>query len=237
MLSIIIPTYEQNGFGAGNLMQCLYSIAAQKDLQKFEVIISDNSVGDACKNVVEIVQGQLKYYGKELNLSFYKNPNKGAAANANFALDRASGELIKPLFMDDMFAAPDSLYKFKASLVFDGWCFSSSYHLDEFTQQRKPFAARMDIPMLMAGSNTIGMPSVIAFRKTDLRFDTSLATLFDVEFYLQLYKLYGPPAIIEEPLVIQRIHPHSLSSRQTPRFLDEAKRIREKLNFVSDGKI
>jgi glycosyltransferase involved in cell wall biosynthesis len=248
MLSIIIPTYEQHGFGGGHLMQCLHSIVMQDYPEPFEILISDNSETPAIRTIVEIFRGQLADQGitdvtksskdedyrrgkKLIIVNYVFSQHKGPAINTNYALGIAMGDIIKPMFMDDAFAAPDALRKFVDCLNCSQWCFSDSIWKDEFFNQEKPFEARMDVPMLMAGANTIGMPSVIAFRKTDLRFDTSLRTLFDVEFYLQLYKQYGAPGMIDEPLIVQRIHPHSLSSMQTPRFKEEAACIREKFKL------
>ena len=239
MLSIIIPTYEQNGVGASYLMQLLQSIQAQDFNQDLEVVISDNSEGDAIENVISTFPRPLfKVLHPDMSVKFrgmiggrilyLRNQNKGAAENTNCAIDQASGQKIKIMFQDDLLLAPDALTQFSAALDAAPWAFSDSMWLEEDFGRKKPWQASFDIKCLLSGYNTVGMPSVIGFRKTDIRFDTTLQTLFDIDFYLTMFQKYGAPAHINKPLIGQRIHSRSLSNNQADKTVEESLIIRKR---------
>lgn len=223
LVSICIPTYEQNGVGAKHLKQLLQSITSN-DL--IEIIISDNSDDDVIERMV------LDFHGDDeddpftikvnplfakciANLKYIRNQQKGAAYNANHAINQATGDIIKIMFMDDYFTGEGALNHYITALADPGkhWAIANSIWVDDDGKHMRDFNARYD-GALPKGKNTIGMPSVIAFKKTDLRFDASFTSSFDTEFYYRMYQQYGPPAHIPERVIAQRIHKNSLSSLQ-----------------------
>lgn len=224
LVSICIPTYEQNGVGAKHLDELLQRIYEQNiPSEVCEIIVSDNSDDDSIKNVTD------KYYATRFNLRYFRYKRKGAAYNANHAINQAAGEIIKVMFMDDYFTEADGLDHFIRALQDPGkhWAISDSIWVDDKNETIMEFPARYD-GALPNGRNTIGMPSVIAFKKTDLRFDASFASSFDTEFYYRMFKEYGAPAHIAKPVIAQRIHKNSLSSIQKDqRALDRLKIMRK----------
>lgn len=204
MISVCIPTFEQYGFGVHYLTQLLNSIVPQKGT--FEVIISDNSKDDSIKTLCALYQDRLP-------LKYFHNPIIGISANTNNAIEKASYSKIKIMYMDDLLMDNYALAHFSEALNKSEWVTSNSYRLDGNGKHgliKRPTYT----PGIIQGYNTIGMPSVVGFRKNSFRFDENLKTLLDCEFYYFMHKNYGFPALIEKPIVGQRYHVNSTSSKQ-----------------------
>lgn len=206
MISICIPTYEQRGAGAHMLTALLESIQMQQFNFPFEIVISDNATDGTIKAVCD------KYH--KLPIHYYFNPVRGASENINNAIDLAKYDKIKLMMQDDLFVHPMALAAFNAALDFNGWVVSNSLHINAQGTRVGQRIAEYD--PLNFDTNTIGMPSVIAFRKTDIRFDARLKTFCDLYFYYQLYQAYGMPLIIPGFNIGQRFHNASQSRNQPP---------------------
>jgi len=201
MISVVIPTYNQRGKGAYMLTQLLNSVYRQTGVI-FEVCVSDND--DTIKAVVD------KYPG----IRYQHNPVKGASENINAAIGMASYDKIKLMCQDDMFNTTGALKLYSEALDSHGWAISDSVHVNENGGTTGKRIANYNPNNF--DSNTVGMPSVIAFRKNDLRFDERLKTFCDVYFYYQLYQLYGMPVKIAGFNIAQRFHNASQSRNQPP---------------------
>ena len=92
--SVCIPCYEMSGKGHKYLEHNLNQLVIQ-DFKNFEVIISDQSVNNKIKLLCE-------KYKKKLDLKYFLNENgkKQASANTNFAMKKASGQVIKIIFQN-----------------------------------------------------------------------------------------------------------------------------------------
>lgn len=223
-VSICIPTYEQNGVGAKHLRQLLYSIPTGYPL---EIIVSDNSDSDVIQNMVKDLNENEESFR---NWIYYeRNPVKGAVPNTNHAINRATGDIIKLMYQDDFFTEENSLEEFVHALETSDkhWCISDSWWVGEEGNKLREFRARCD-RQINPNRNSIGMPSVIAFKKTDIRFDPQFQRSFDIEFYFSLFKKYGKPAHIKKPLIAQRIHKNSLSATLNIKPGQEARKIFQK---------
>jgi len=189
-ISIIIPCYEMQGRGIEFLSRAIKSVQKQK-YSNYEVIIGDNSKDDKIKDYIKFVgDSQIKYY---------KNNKLGISANANFCLDKCTGDIIKPVFQDDFLYTDDCLSVLNGA---KGKWFI--YPRIQFTDKGKgksevPFWS----PFNIHGFNTISDPTAIAFRKAkdNPRFDENLVMLLDVEFYHKLFLLYGEPVLIDKATV------------------------------------
>lgn len=189
MISIIIPTYEMNGKGLEFLTELIQSIDEQKYVQH-EIIISDDSAND-----------EIEVFCKGLtNIKYFKHHGeKGAAANLNYGISKASGDIIKPMFQDDRFLTPDCLQKFSSFTA--GWAVCTSSHTSS-RGDHVPYI-NTDLYELARGCNTYGAPSAIAFRRTEINFDKTLSWLFDVDFYTRLTLDIGCPEIIDCKVLIR----------------------------------
>lgn len=223
MISICIPTYEQRGKGAHFLKILLDSIASQVYAGPFQVLISDNSTDSKVKDLVD----SYRIPGAEIR--YVLNPIRGASENINNSIDFAKYDKIKPMMQDDYFTDPRALQRFSDALDRAGWVISDSYHVSGAGTRTGGRSATYDPTNFK--DNAVGMPSVIGFRRSDLRFDPRLKTYCDLYFYYQLYQMYGHPVKIAGYNVAQRYHVDSLSRNQPP------SHERDRRLLVSEGKI
>lgn len=200
-ISVCIPAFEQYGHGAKTLTECLESVFMQKGIE-FEVIVSDNSDSDIIKNVCN-----------NYPVAYYHNPDKGISQNTNFAISRAGYNNIKVLYQDDKLLTETALLDFTTALQFNGWVASAGRAMNE-----QSLLGRFTFPKWSGErifeKNTVGMPSVTAWRANNLKFDNNLKTLLDCDMYYQLTDLYGEPGIIKKQLVGSRYWDGSTSRRQ-----------------------
>ena len=105
LLSICIPTYNR----PESLLNCLNSLAKQKNKKDFEVCISDNSSKKNIKNLI-------KPFRKKLNIKYKKNrKNLGFALNVLKVSLMAKGEFIWFLGDDDL--AVNNSVKYLTNLI------------------------------------------------------------------------------------------------------------------------
>ena len=131
--------------------------------------------------------------------------------NSNAGLNKARGELIKILYLDDYLAHVDSLQvivdSFKKE---DMWlatgCIHQRYEPGNYEDPHSPHypSYTNDIHL---GNNRIGSPSVITIRnKGHLLFDENLSFLLDCDLYRRYHDSYGPPKLVNDLNVIIGIH-------------------------------
>ena len=100
-VSICVPTYEFNGRGAFYLQRLLDSLVIQT-YKNFEVVISDQSCDNQIFNL-------LSWNTHDLQIKYFrcdKLPDGNMSHNTNSAIKRATGDIIKPLFQDDLLNSP-----------------------------------------------------------------------------------------------------------------------------------
>ncbi len=222
MISVCTPAFEQYGHGVKHLTQLFDSLVKQKGI--FDVIISDNST-DGC------IETLCKLYADKLDIKYFHNPVIGISANTNNAIEKATHDKIKIMYMDDVCASEYCLAHFSEALNRKQWAISDSYKINGTgvrTKVKQPFWG----DRILEGYNTIGMPSVIAFRKNSIRFDENLKTLLDCEFYWLMMKEFGEPEWIRKPIISQRFHEHSTSSKQGNMRVQEFEYLKKKHNLL-----
>lgn len=140
-----------------------------------------------------------------------------AAENTNYAIKRATSDLIKILHMDDYFANKDALQGIVNA--FKGhWLVTGCEH-DDGTSISRPH-----YPVFSRTENTIGAPSVLTIKNgLDMYFNEDLEWIFDLDFYRRLYDKYGEPTILNDINVVIGIH----SGQATNLLSDEIKRKEE----------
>lgn len=137
------------------------------------------------------------------------------AENTNDGMMRASGEIIKILYMDDRFAHPDALQQIVDA--FEGrdekWLVTGCDH-EPGTHTHLPTWN----DKLTQGVNTIGSPSVMAMKVKEL-FDENMSWLLDVDLYHRLNEKYGQPIYLDDINVTIGLH----AGQTTFLMADEAK--------------
>ena len=195
-ISICVPVHKMNDWKYW-LEKCLDSILAQTE-ENIEVVITDNSDDDEIKRFTE------KY---AMPIKFFKNPRKGMAQNTNEAIKRATGPVIKILYMDDHLAHKDALsdileaFKEKKLHYWLATPCEHTYGKNIFKQHAPKLKG------IEKGINTIGSPSVVAFRNNNpLLFDENMTWLLDVDLYKRLLDIFGEPIILEKVGVVIGLH-------------------------------
>jgi len=133
-----------------------------------------------------------------LNFSCIRNNEKrGMGSNSNNGLANVKTEYVHILHSDDLLNS-NTAYQVMLETI-------------KTNNQRWVFAAgeiggKIVIPalddLLLVGQNSLGGPSGL-FSKSEiyLRYDPNLKMMVDVEHYFRMIQSFGPPCIIEEPLI------------------------------------
>lgn len=205
-ISVCIPTYEMKGMGLAYLFQLLKSIKKQT-YKNYEIVISDHSQNSEIEEAVSLVTTMdIKYHRYE--------ENRGkSSCNLNNAIQHSTGDIIKPMFQDDvivndeLFSKIAFLYETDPNVTWGGFGF---VHIDKdnnaIEYPNVPLIPRMN-DNLVTGVNTFGCPSACFFKKQlpDTLFDEKLVWLMDCEFYHKLNLLFGAPTIVGDYDIAVRI--------------------------------
>lgn len=201
MLSIALPTSEYGGLSSKFLVHN-FEILRKQTFRDFEIVITDNSKNHDIEHAIfEYADLRIKY--------FRNKEDRGMTVNTNNAISRCSGELIKILFLDDFFYSRDSLKhivdNFKPK---DNWLVTACEHSKDGVTMERPFYPWYN-DAIHLGKNTISSPSVLTIRnKGHIKFDENLIWLMDCDYYKRLYSKFGPPKIVKEINVVNRIGQH-----------------------------
>lgn len=226
-ISIVIPTYLQRGHGPIYLAKLLDSIKLQRMKEHFEVCISDN---DLTKGIVNVIGAFLLKHSsvakRGFQLAYKTNIQQGASENLNSAIEMATYDKVKIMCMDDLFLQENALQQFSDALDKHGWVISGSRTMHESGSFKRLVKAYYD--PWQFDHNYTGMPSVVGFLKCTARFNPELKTFTDLDFYRQLYDIYGMPGFIQSPIVAQRYHRASQSSNQPKTHAADAAILKQK---------
>ena len=132
-------------------------------------------------------------------------------------MQAARGKVIKILFQDDFLNGCDSLGSVANAFANPAvnWLLSGCEHSSDGINLNRPFVPRWNKHIFL-GHNTVSSPSVLAVRRhLAPSFDEDLIWLMDGEYYWQCYLKFGDPTILQDPLVVNRLHPDQLSNRIT----------------------
>lgn len=203
--SITIPTYGYNGRGVEFINHNLHLIEKQT-FKDFEIIISDHSVDDTIKKVIDdfIITSKCKVtYLKCEHGRGYISPN------LNNALKNSNGKYIKILFQDDFLFneyALENQFNVLSENPNIKWLITEFEHSnDGFTFYRHYHPSFQK--NIWSGNNTLGNPSNLTILNEDLIFfDETLNWLMDCEYYYRLYLKHGYPCILNEITVVNRTH-------------------------------
>lgn len=216
--SVAIPTYGYNGRGS-EFLDFSLKILSNQTFKDFEVVISDHSTDDTIINVV-------KKWEDKLSINYTKNElGRGIISpNINNAMSMCKGEWIKVLFQDDFLYDDKSLetqYSFIKSFNDKMiWFMTKFYHSNDgisFYRLYNPIWHNR----IWTGENTLGCPSGMTIKNTDLiYFDNELNWLMDCDYYQKMFLKYGTPKILDEITVVNRTWGNRLTDT-TPQSLKD----------------
>jgi len=210
--SIAIPAHDRGENGPVWMRELLDSIKRQT-FQDLEIVVSDQSKND---NILDVCHE----YSDDFEFKYVKYSGSVPCENINIALDECEGEIIKPMFSDDLFIVDNALEiidseynKTKCSWFFSGFC--GTRDGQSFYDHKVPVWT----DYMLEGRNLLSSPSVVSFLNTSKQhFDENLKLLLDTEFYHRMRWENGMPHIIEEVLVANRDHDNRISSHQTSQY-------------------
>lgn len=197
-ISVCIPTYDYSE-GIKHLQRS-FDMLKKQSFKDFEIVITDDSIGDSVKDFCKQVDLPIRYI-KNLNIP-------GIGGNTNTAILYANGELIKLLYQDDHLAHEDSLKIIVDNFTEDvNWLVTGCTHTNGNPHQ----ATYND--QIHRGINTIGSPSVLTIRNKDpFLFDTKLTWVLDCDYYKRMYMQFGMPKILNDINVVIGIGEHQTTS-------------------------
>ncbi len=197
-------------------------ILARQDFRNFEVIVADqsddNRIADLCSSYSDMTIRRLDT----------KHLKRQGSANTNAAINAAEKQIVKILFQDDFLNGSDALTQIAQAFNDPKiqWIVTGSEHTRDGHTLIRPFVPRFH-DRIQFGKNTISSPSVLAVRRKNApRFDEDLIWLMDVDYYKQCALLFGPPTVVNNPLVVNRQHTGQVSASVT------SARVRQELRHV-----
>lgn len=212
LLSVCIPAYDMGGQGGPFLAASLARLATQS-LPDIEVVVSDQSETDGVAQVCAAFQDRLT-----LHRVAFRDGARQASANTNNAMRHARGRILKILFQDDLLAHDDALLQIARGFDDAGanWLLCGSATTPDGVRIDNPMVPRLT-PSIRFGRNTVSSPSVLAMRADQARaFDERLIWLMDVDIYHRLNTELGPPVILPDTLVLNRLHAGQVSAGVRP---------------------
>lgn len=208
-VSMIVPIWDmQNIPLAISLLERNLESIRKQGFTDYEVIVSDDSVGD------DLYKWLVKYTADMgLQVEYCRNPgNKGMANNTNYAIEQANGDIIKILFQDDYLYTRSSLQDIVQHFTPTfNWLVTSCVHTYDGMQVFNPHH-----PHYSYSENTIGSPSVLAFRReVRERFDPQFHWVLDLDLYRRLFKHYGRPKMLHHVNVVIGLHEGQMTNKLT----------------------
>lgn len=217
LVTIGIPAFEY----PEGIERILGQIVGQ-DLENVEIIIQDDSSGEAVRRVVERYSTILKRY-----LVYQKNvPPLGAPANWNSIIEKAKGHYLLLLHHDEVPLGPDFVSKLKSAIERD--CKSDVFLMNLMLISRStsgrlifhlPMSFKLFVVMFshsyLLKRNVIGPCSMLLVRRILYpRFDNNLSWLVDVDLYFRLReKTCKWKALPHVTLVSYSRRPESITSK------------------------
>lgn len=172
-----------------------------------------------------LVQSLMMQSFKDYELVITKNGKM--AENTNAAIHKARGEIVKILYLDDYLAHKDSLKVIVDSFGDSRWLTTGCVHDDGKRNDLNPHLPTYSQD-IHTGHNTIGSPSVLAFRREGcLYFDETLSWLLDCDLYSRYNDAYGPPTLCDDLNVVVGIH-----EGQTSNLMSEKEKVEEHVYMI-----
>jgi glycosyltransferase involved in cell wall biosynthesis len=213
LISICIPTFNQVAFIGETLKSCL-----EQTYSPIEIIVVDDHSSDGTDSIV------AEFAREHPAITLIKNThNIGLEKNWNLALTAAKGDFVKILCGDDLIAPTCIEKQAQALLKYPSVAFvscsrniinsnSSIIRSQGRTQFLEPVEIHAGLEKVVrSGTNPIGEPACVLFRRGNEKFDAEFQYMIDLDFWIKLWDR-GSLLILEETLASFRIHPKSLTS-------------------------
>jgi hypothetical protein len=200
-LTVIIPVHDPNEIYSSFINQALKSIEYQT-LRPSQILLS--GLGKP-----EYLDSVLESFALTLPLKFFMNECTSTSANLNFLARKSATKFTKILFQDDYLISATALEDISDAFNRDSrvWLASNSKNIcglsGDVTRTIRPHFSNR----IRTGNNTIGSPSVIAFKTENfIDFDENLIWMLDCDWYLRMKHNFGSPIFLRDFQVANRLH-------------------------------
>ncbi len=222
-VSIITPSFNQAGFLESTIKSVL-----DQHYSKLEYQIFDGGSRDGSLEIIKMYSDKLSYW------EIKKDNGQSHAVNKGF--ERASGDILSWINSDDIINQ-GSIHKIVT--VFNNpeikWLTGDCEVIDEkgkiigYYRSELPNSSFHWLNMFVRGySCSIIQPSTFWRREVINsvgNLNESLHYSFDHEFFYRVYKAFGPPFVINEPLSQFRLHDQSKTNSKESKFRRENMKI------------
>ncbi|AZO70469.1 MULTISPECIES: glycosyltransferase family A protein [unclassified Mesorhizobium] len=211
LISVLLPVYNAEPYVAAAIQSIL-----RQDYGRLEVIAINDGSTDKSLEILE------RFRGDDSRVSIISRENRGLVASLNEGLRMAQGELVARMDADD-FAYPwrlsrqAALFAARPELGFCGALVDPLLH-GRIARGRPDPVFRLGLPVLSKFFTIFMHPTVVYNRdviaEADLHYDGSYRHAEDFDLFRRLTDRY-PAALMEESLLIYRVHSGSVTSRHT----------------------
>ena len=204
MITTIIPVYIRDEGDLYHLKRALDSIITQTQKPN-HVIISDDSNRE---EYIERLKQLLKDI--ELSLEYVKNPGRSNASdNTNFAVHKATSEIIHILHQDDWLVSSTYYEEIQEAISIKKFPWTLAKGITSESQNIPKIK-----PALIFGFNSIGGPSALAMKREFwINLNSEFLLLPDVVQFAQLSEQLGSPYITSDTCIEYGTGDHKMTHR------------------------
>ncbi|RUT96139.1 glycosyltransferase family 2 protein [Mesorhizobium sp. USDA-HM6] len=209
LISVLLPVYNAEPY-VGTAIQSIL----RQDYDRLEVIAIDDGSTDRSLEILE------RCRKADSRVSIISRENRGLVASLNEGLQIAQGELVARMDADDLaypwrLSRQAALFAARPELGFCGSVVDLLLQ-GRIARGRLDPVFRLEFPVLAKFFTIFMHPTVVYNRRvigeTDLHYDGTYRHAEDFDLFRRLAGRY-PTAMMEESLLVYRVHPGSVTSR------------------------
>ena len=203
LVSVVIPTHNRADF----VKQAIESVLNQS-YGKIQIIVVDDGSTDNTGSALKVLfkQGIIQYIKHE--------SSQGASAARNTGIWAAKGRFIAGLDDDDMFTPQRIEELIKAYDPRYAFVYSNSYIVRRGKKILRKYASRITFKKILYRNYVGNQIFIERQRLIELDgFDTTLPARQDHDMWARLIERFGPPLLVQKPLMIEvQSHEDRISS-------------------------
>ena len=200
--TIVTPSFNQGDF----IEETIDSVLSQQGCKDLEYIIIDGGSTDQTLDIIKKYEKYLAWWVSE--------PDKGQADALNKGFARATGDICAYLNSDDLYLPGALKGVCNAFSHCPQYWLRSDVLVGNSIDQSLLFLNSIDSYPSFCAQQTIGQQGV--FWRADAMpkpwFDPQLRFVMDHKFFINLYRLHGPPLLLKQTTAFFRQHDNAKTS-------------------------